>query len=362
MTSTERATALLFRGVTKRFGDNVAVEGVDLEIADGEWVTLLGASGSGKTTLLRILAGFETATSGTVELQGQDVSRLTPAERNIGMVFQQYALFPHMTVAENIGYGLKMHGWNAAKRGKRIEEMLDIIRLPVYGNRYPGQLWGGQQQRIALARALAFGPRVLLMDEPLGALDRSLRIEMEQVFRRIHRELRPTVIYVTHDQEEALVLSDRIAILKNGRLIAFDTPRRLHDDPRKASVASFFSGADLLPATWSPQDGRALVEVFGVSRAIPRPAELGPDEPVALAVRPPTWRPGVVEDGWSVSGTIVDLSYLGDVMQLSIAIEPTGAWVTARMPVDEAPGVGVGDRMTIGVAAADARLVRDDRE
>lgn len=355
------ATALHFRNVVKRFGDTLAVDGVDLEIEEGEWVTLLGSSGSGKTTLLRILAGFESATSGTVLLQGRDVSRLTPAERNIGMVFQQYALFPHLTVAENIAYGLKMHGWDRARRAERVAEMLEIIQLSGLEKRMPGQLSGGQQQRVALARALAFGPPVLLMDEPLGALDRSLRLEMEQQFRRIHRELRPTVIYVTHDQEEALVLSDRIAILQHGRLIAYDTPQRLHDQPQKASVASFFVGADLLPARCRVNGDVVDVTLFGETRTI-RDAPLPPASTTCLvSVRPTSWRRDTNDEGWRFAGRVDDLSYLGDIVQLSILVDAAATHVKARMPTQAAADVGVGDRISIGVAPRDVRLVVDDR-
>ena len=359
-TPTETAMALRFQNVTKRFGDQAAVDGVDLDIAEGEWVTLLGPSGSGKTTLLRILAGFESATSGSVLLQGEDVSRLTPAERNIGMVFQQYALFPHLTVAENIGYGLKMHGWDRARRAARIEEMLDLIQLSGYGERMPRQLSGGQQQRVALARALAFGPRVLLMDEPLGALDRSLRLEMEQQFRRIHRELKPTVIYVTHDQEEALVLSDRIAILQHGKLIAFDTPRNLHDQPRTASVASFFAGADLLPAEHAVTSAGVEVTLFGQKRTMTG-SSVGADDPVLLSVPPTSWRRRVAKDAWRVAGRVTDIGYLGDVTQLTVALAGSGQPVKVRMSSAEAADIEVEQELTLGLAPTDARLVVDDR-
>ncbi|MCC7022423.1 MAG: ABC transporter ATP-binding protein, partial [Thermomicrobiales bacterium] len=204
--------ALRLRGLRKRFGGVEAVAGVDLALRRGEFLTLLGPSGSGKTTILKMIAGFERPSSGTIELTGRDVSTLSPAERGIGVVFQQYALFPHMSVAENIAYPLKLRRWTPADRQRRVAEMLELVKLGGYGDRYPRQLSGGQQQRVAVARALAFQPALLLMDEPLGALDRALRVGMQEEIRRIHRESGATVLYVTHDQEEALTMSDRVAI------------------------------------------------------------------------------------------------------------------------------------------------------
>jgi|SRR5690554_4079075 len=358
---TTQNIALSFQSVVKKFGDQRAVSDVSLDIRDGEWVTLLGPSGSGKTTLLKILAGFEQLTSGAVLLRGKDVSRLTPAERGIGMVFQQYALFPHMTVAENIAYGLKMHGWNKPDRVARVKEMLSLVQLDAFGGRMPAQLSGGQQQRVALARALAFGPTVLLMDEPLGALDRSLRLEMEQQFRKIHRELRPTVIYVTHDQEEALVLSDRIAILRDGRLLAFDTPRNLHDNPGSALVASFFAGADLLPVEKATVvDNGTEITCAGESLRVPE--VWSGDALPLIAVGPSRWKQGNVAGAWGAEASVTDLSYLGDTTQLTCEIEWSGTRsITVRTDAEESLNVAVGDRIPLSLAPRDVRLVSDDR-
>ncbi len=204
------------QGLSKSYGETPALQEVSLQVRQGELLTLLGPSGSGKTTLLKVIAGFEAPTAGKVLLRGRDISRLSPARRGVGMVFQHYALFPHMTVAQNVGYGLKLRRVGRAERGRRVGEMLELLHLDGLEGRYPRQLSGGQQQRVALGRALAYDPEVILMDEPLGALDRALRLEMEEQIRGIHRELGATIVYVTHDQQEALALSDRIAIMRDG--------------------------------------------------------------------------------------------------------------------------------------------------
>lgn len=232
--------------VTKDFGGTIAVDDVDFDIAAGEFVTLLGPSGSGKTTILKMLAGFEVPSSGSIRIGGREVSRLSPADRNIGMVFQHYALFPHFSVADNIEYGLKKRRWPRLERKRRVEEMLELIGLSDYGARRPQQLSGGQQQRVALARALATRPQLLLMDEPLGALDRSLRIGMSEEIKRLHRETQTTFLYVTHDQEEALVLSDRVAVMRDGRVQAADSPEELFQRPPNRFVAEFFANCNVL--------------------------------------------------------------------------------------------------------------------
>ncbi|MCA9861792.1 MAG: ABC transporter ATP-binding protein, partial [Thermomicrobiales bacterium] len=203
MSQNAASPALHLRGLRKSFGAVTAVDGIDLAVEQGEFLTLLGPSGSGKTTILKMIAGFEAPGSGVIELAGRDVSRLSPAERGIGVVFQQYALFPHMTVGENIAYPLTLRKWPTPERTRRVQQMLDLVELSGYDGRYPRELSGGQQQRVAVARALAFQPDLLLMDEPLGALDRALRVGMQEEIRRIHRDSGATILYVTHDQEEA---------------------------------------------------------------------------------------------------------------------------------------------------------------
>jgi putative spermidine/putrescine transport system ATP-binding protein len=241
-------------GVRKTYGDVVAVDRVDLEIEAGEFFTLLGPSGSGKTTTLRLIAGFERPDEGRVELSGVDVTGRAPYERDVNTVFQDYALFPHMTVGENVAYGLRVKGVGRAERRNRVEEILRVVRLPNVANRKPLQLSGGQRQRIALARALVNAPRVLLLDEPLGALDLKLRQEMQTELKRIQREVSDvgiTFVYVTHDQEEALTMSDRLAVFNEGRIEQLGTPAEVYEHPATDFVAGFVGVSNVLA-----RDGR----------------------------------------------------------------------------------------------------------
>lgn len=227
------------RGLTRSFGEVKAVTGVDLDIFEGEFITLLGPSGSGKTTVLRMIAGFEKPDSGTILLGGKDVSQLPPYERDVNTVFQDYALFPHMDVISNIEYGLRVKGVEKAERRTRAMEALEQVRLQGYENRKPAQLSGGQRQRVALARALVNRPSVLLLDEPLGALDLKLREQMQIELKELQREVRITFIFVTHDQEEALTMSDRIAVFNNGKIEQLGTPREIYENPQSAFVSEF---------------------------------------------------------------------------------------------------------------------------
>jgi putative spermidine/putrescine transport system ATP-binding protein len=236
-------------GIRKTYGDVVAVDRVDLEIPAGEFFTLLGPSGSGKTTTLRLIAGFERPDEGRIELGGADVTNRAPYERDVNTVFQDYALFPHMTVAENVGYGLRVKHVRRAERKRRVEEILNVVRLPELGNRKPVQLSGGQRQRIALARSLVNTPRVLLLDEPLGALDLKLRQEMQIELKRIQREVSHvgiTFVYVTHDQEEALTMSDRLAVFNEGRIEQIGAPAEVYERPATEFVAGFVGVSNVL--------------------------------------------------------------------------------------------------------------------
>jgi putative spermidine/putrescine transport system ATP-binding protein len=233
-------------GVRKTYGDVVAVDRVDLEIATGEFFTLLGPSGSGKTTTLRLIAGFERPDQGQVELHGRDVTRVPPYERDVNTVFQDYALFPHMTVGENVGYGLRVKGVGRRDRAKRVAEALALVQLPDVGNRKPIQLSGGQRQRIALARSLVNRPRVLLLDEPLGALDLKLRQEMQIELKRIQQDVGLTFVYVTHDQEEALTMSDRLAVFNEGRIEQFGAPAEVYERPATEFVAGFIGVSNVI--------------------------------------------------------------------------------------------------------------------
>jgi putative spermidine/putrescine transport system ATP-binding protein len=236
-------------GVRKAYGDVVAVDGIDLEIASGEFFTLLGPSGSGKTTTLRLIAGFERPDQGRIELAGRDVTGLPPYSRDVNTVFQDYALFPHMSVAENVEYGLRVKGVSRAERRLRVGEILKVVQLPGLGDRKPVQLSGGQRQRVALARALVNHPQVLLLDEPLGALDLKLRQEMQIELKRIQRAVREvgiTFVYVTHDQEEALTMSDRLAVFNEGKVEQVGTPAEVYERPENAFVAGFVGASNVL--------------------------------------------------------------------------------------------------------------------
>jgi spermidine/putrescine ABC transporter ATP-binding subunit len=244
--SAARGAAITIDGIAKRYGGVVAVDQVSLDIAAGEFVSLLGPSGSGKTTLLMMIAGFETPDAGAIRVGGRDITAVAPNRRGIGMVFQRYALFPHMTVARNIAYPLRMRGVPRGEIQRRVEEALALVRLEGYGARLPNQLSGGQQQRVAVARALVFEPPALLMDEPLGALDKKLREQMQIEIKRLQRALGVTVIYVTHDQEEALTMSDRVAVMDGGRLVQAGTPVELYEAPATAFVADFIGKMNFL--------------------------------------------------------------------------------------------------------------------
>jgi len=233
-------------GVRKTYGDVVAVDRVDLDIAPGEFFTLLGPSGSGKTTTLRLIAGFERPDDGRIELHGRDVTRVAPYERDVNTVFQDYALFPHMTVADNVGYGLRVKGVGRRERADRVQEALQLVRLPDVGKRKPIQLSGGQRQRIALARSLVNRPRVLLLDEPLGALDLKLRQEMQVELKRIQQEVGLTFVYVTHDQEEALTMSERLAVFNEGRIEQIGPPAEVYERPATEFVAGFIGVSNVL--------------------------------------------------------------------------------------------------------------------
>ena len=282
-----RGASVTLAGLEKHFDRVGAVRGVSLDIRSGEFLTLLGPSGSGKTTTLMMIAGFEMPSAGDIAIDGQSVVRMPPHRRNIGMVFQNYALFPHLTVAENIGFPLKQRGVDRTARAKLVDQALDLVQLPGYGKRYPRQLSGGQQQRVALARAVVFRPRLLLMDEPLGALDKQLRETLQLEMRRLHADLGITFVYVTHDQEEALTMSDRIAVMNEGRVAQVGRPEDLYDRPCDRFVASFIGESNFLPGVVRGiEDDVVVAECGGATmRAIAagRPAA---GDAVMLATRP----------------------------------------------------------------------------
>jgi spermidine/putrescine ABC transporter ATP-binding subunit len=287
-----RGEAITISGVSKQFGSIVGVDRVDLEVEAGEFLSLLGPSGSGKTTLLMMLAGFEVPSSGSIALGGRDLTRVPPNKRGIGMVFQRYALFPHMSVAQNVAFPLKMRGVSRAETAPLVEQALARVRLEGYGGRMPGQLSGGQQQRVAVARALVFQPPVLLMDEPLGALDKKLRQELQIEIKTLHASLGVTIIYVTHDQEEALTMSDRIAVMDKGRIQQLGSPIALYHEPESGFVADFIGKMNFIPGTVTAvDDGRIEIDVSGQKVSVARSQlggrrELAAGQAVRIAARP----------------------------------------------------------------------------
>jgi putative spermidine/putrescine transport system ATP-binding protein len=357
---TTSAPALELRAVDKAFGPVVALDGVDLSIARGELVTLLGPSGSGKTTLLKIVVGFESPTAGEVILRGREISGMTPAQREVGMVFQHYALFPHMTVADNVGYGLKVRRRSRAERQRRVQEVLELLRLSGYERRYPRELSGGQQQRVALGRALAYDPEIVLMDEPLGALDRALRTEMEQEVRRIHRDLGATILYVTHDQQEALALSDRIAIMREGRIVGEGTPEDLYERPTSAFVASFFANASLLAVDSYELEpgGSAEVRLNGQRLSCVAPG-LRPGATATLAVRRRSLRRAAGDRVLRLTGRVTEARLLGDDREVVVDVPGAGR-VIALLAARESDDVRLGMPLELFVAWDQAVLVEAD--
>jgi putative spermidine/putrescine transport system ATP-binding protein len=308
---------LVLQGVRKQFGTTVAVAQFDLEIARGEFVSFLGPSGCGKTTTLRMVAGFEQLTAGKIILDGVDISVIPPNKRNIGMVFQSYALFPNMTVADNIGFGLMVAGRPKAEIHARVGEMLDLIAMSEYTARYPYQLSGGQQQRVALARALALQPQVLLLDEPLSALDAQIRDNLRQEIREIQRRLGITTIYVTHDQQEAMALSDRIVVMSHGRVAQVGAPHEIYNTPRTRFVASFVGTLNILSATVVDAHRVRLGEsVWQVAEAITQPI----GSSVECAVRPELLRAATPDVPNQLTGVVQDVVFLGATVRVTLVV------------------------------------------
>ena len=311
------------RNVSKSFGLVQAVRDVSLDIRAGEFFSLLGASGSGKTTLLRMVAGFEAVTGGTILIDGQEMQDTPPHLRPINMVFQNYAIFPHLNVHDNIAYGLKRLGHSAAEQTRMVGEMLEMIALPGYGARRASQLSGGQMQRVALARALILKPKVLLLDEPLGALDKQLREQMQLELRGLQRRLGITFVLVTHDQEEALTLSDRVAVMSGGRVVQVDTPTGLYDHPKNRLVAAFVGTMNFFDATLHRLGANRVADIAGLGRhALCGATTTGGDgERVVIALRPESLTPSATDPGApAVKGLVQARQYLGGRQILHIAV------------------------------------------
>ncbi len=313
-------TFLTLTGIQKRFGLSVAVQDFNLVAEKGEFVSFLGPSGCGKTTTLRMIAGFEQPTAGTISVDGADITNRPANRRNVGMVFQSYALFPNMTVAGNVGFGLRVRKRPKDEIRKRVVELLDLIHLPDKADRYPWQLSGGQQQRVALARALAIEPQVLLLDEPLSALDAKIRVILRNEIRAIQRELGITTVYVTHDQEEALSLSDRIVVMSEGRIEQIGTPFEVYNFPATSFVASFVGTLSLMSGVvTSASEGRIAVDGQEVRAGGPiAGARDGASVPIAL--RPEMLSMGEGGGSDRLRGTIVDVTFLGSVVRIRVRL------------------------------------------
>lgn len=333
--------------LVKTFGANRVVKDFDLSIDKGEFVSLLGPSGCGKTTVLRMVAGFETPTAGTIRIDGQDVTAQKPNERAIGMMFQAYALFPNMTVADNVAFGLKVKGVARAERDKVVAEMLRLIGLPDLGGRFPFQLSGGQQQRVALARALAVRPRVLLLDEPLSALDAKIRVSLRTEIREIQKELGITAVFVTHDQEEALSMSDRVVVMNGGIAEQVGTPFEVYNRPTTRFVATFVGTLNLFEAE---AEGAGALRIGGVTVRLPDEMEAKRGGRLTVALRPESLHLGAGEV--TLPATVEGVEFLGSILRIKARVAGTQVALDTFNRAD-APPPSVGTETSVSFAARD---------
>jgi spermidine/putrescine transport system ATP-binding protein len=353
MGNQERGEGIVIDGVTKMFGAFCAVDDVSFDIREGEFFTMLGPSGCGKTTTLRMIAGFEEPTQGRILLQGRDVTYVPPSRRNVNMVFQAYALFPHMTVWDNIAFGLQIKKVGRDETRSRVEEAIRTVRLEGFEKRKPGQLSGGQQQRVALARALVNRPAALLLDEPLGALDLKLRKELQLELKHLQTQTQTTFVYVTHDQEEALTMSDRIAVMKDGVVEQIAEPRELYERPATPFVAGFIGVSNLIAVRVDRREGAAVVMDLGDGERIVANDSSGAAE-LEVTVRPEKIKLAAGEvaasTASSVSGVVTDVVYLGSMTQLMVELR-TGEQLVVHRLNDEGADPTVGERVVLHWAA-----------
>ena len=347
------------RNLNKHYGDFAAVDNISLDIKDGEFLTFLGSSGSGKSTTLSMLAGFETPSSGEILVNGQSLVNVPPHKRDIGMVFQRYSLFPHLSVRDNIAFPLAIRKLAAAERDKRVDAMLKLVQLEQFAHRRPSQLSGGQQQRVAIARALVYEPRILLMDEPLGALDKKLREDLQDELRQLHRRLGITIVYVTHDQEEAMRLSQRIAIFSHGKIVGLGSGYDLYQNPPNAFVASFLGNSNFLKLK---AQSNAAASFEGQSLSIRLTAGLHTDQDVLLMVRPEkalalSTQQALDEPlaaGWNeVSANVVEVLFLGESQTCSV-VTAGGTSMTVKALSAAGMPLKAGDPVRVRWATADA--------
>jgi putative spermidine/putrescine transport system ATP-binding protein len=334
-------TSLVLQDVSRSFGTTRALDGLSLEIAPGELVALLGPSGCGKTTALRIVAGFESADTGSVLVDGKDISSVSAARRDMGMVFQSYSLFPNMNALDNVAFGLRMRKQGSGQRRKRAGDLLDMVGLAEQARQYPHQLSGGQQQRVALARALAIEPRVLLLDEPLSALDARVRLQLREQIRTLQQQLGTTTLFVTHDQEEALSMADRVGVMRQGKLEQIAVPAQLYDRPATAFVAEFVGVMNRIPGELT---GTGTVAALGATVPIEESvSELAGDGPVDVLVRPEGLRLQVAENG---NGIVTTKTFLGSVTRVGVLLSGDVA-VKIDQPSAEAAGLAPGSSVAV---------------
>jgi ABC-type Fe3+/spermidine/putrescine transport system ATPase subunit len=364
MTASEAAKsgecALVVAELVRRYSSDVAVGPISFSVAEGEFFSLLGPSGCGKTTTLRCIAGFERVDGGVIRLNGQRLEGVPAHKRGIGLVFQTPALFPHLTVAENVAFGLRTHGFEKQVVSARVSEMLELVGLPQYGNRMPGQLSGGQQQRIALARSLVLEPPLLLLDEPLSSLDLKLRVQMREELHRLQRRLRKTTIFVTHDQTEALALSDRIAVLSQGRIEQIGTPEEIYKAPVSRFVADFIGNSNLIEADVVGFAG-GLVEVATASGLRLRAARAEPPSrrSITLLIRPERIRVGNggAESANSFTASVVDMMYLGEDAQYRILLEQAQPLLLIRKSGDEEHAFAGASTVNVRIEPSDVLIL-----
>ncbi|WP_081688962.1 ABC transporter ATP-binding protein [Inquilinus limosus] len=360
------AHGLALTRLSRRYGPVRAVDDVSLDIPGGEFLTLLGPSGSGKTTLLMMIAGFVAPSAGRIAVDGRDVTAVPPEKRNFGMVFQGYALFPHMTVAENIAYPLRVRGVKRAEIAARVAAAVARVRLDGFDDRYPRQLSGGQQQRVAVARALVFDPDIVLFDEPLGALDRQLRAEMQLELKTLHRDLGATFILVTHDQDEALSMADRVAVMNRGRLVQAGAPDELYERPRTRFVAEFLGKSNCIAGRMAGRDGALIRLEAGGAAILHRGAATPPQgRAVMLALRPEKVRVAAQEPrdlANRVPGRILDIAYLGATRQVVVGTDALGPVTATGFAWEAVPDLGLGASAWVGWAPEATVLIEEEAD